>query len=129
MPATDAASSATHEAEAPDEPRKVGRFDWADPEVPAGDSPHLARLIRRRVRLMAPSRETLSITSIECDNPAIKASVDKDQVRQYKHIVQLIVELSGRLPAGRHRATLTVRTTVPDAEKLEIPVTVFVTGS
>jgi hypothetical protein len=89
---------------------------------------------RRRVRLMAPPRETLSITGIECDNPAIRASVDEDAEPQYKHIVSLIVELwrgdpAGGLPAGRHRATLTVRTTIPDAEKVEIPVTVFVSGS
>jgi len=85
--------------------------------------------IRRRVRLMAPSRETLSVTGIECDNPAIKAFVDVHALPKYNHIVRLIVELTGQLPAGRHRATLTVHTTIPDAEKLEIPVTVFVSGS
>ncbi len=39
MPVTEAPPKTTHEAEASDEPRKVGRFDWADPAVPAGDSP------------------------------------------------------------------------------------------
>ena len=89
---------------------------------------------RRRVRLMAPSREKLLVTGIECDNPAIKAFVDVNAVPKYNHIVHLIVELTGRVPAGRlpvgrHRATLTVHTTIADAAKLEIPVTVFVSGS
>ena len=39
MPATQTSPQTATEADAPDEPRKVGRFDWADPAVPAGDAP------------------------------------------------------------------------------------------
>jgi hypothetical protein len=39
LPATDAPSKRTHEVEAAESPRKVGRFNWADPAVPAGDAP------------------------------------------------------------------------------------------
>lgn len=84
--------------------------------------------MKRRVRLMAPVHEPLVIQSIECDNPAVKATVEPDPNTRYKHIVQLVVELTDRLPAGRHRATLTLHTTVADAERIEIPVTIFVQG-
>ena len=39
MPETHTQHKSAGGADASDKPRKVGRYDWADPSVPAGDSP------------------------------------------------------------------------------------------
>jgi len=39
LPETQTSKKSAGEADTSDEPRKVGRYDWADPSVPAGDSP------------------------------------------------------------------------------------------
>ena len=77
---------------------------------------------QRRVRLQVSPQTTLDIQRVACDHPAVSVSVDEETRSRYQHLRVLVVRLSGSLEPGAHRAMLVVETTVPGAERLEIPV-------
>ncbi len=85
--------------------------------------------IRRRIKVQAATSVDLEITDVACDLPAIKAEVNHKESSRYRHIRFLVVELSGKLPAGTHQATLRMATNVAGSERLEIPVTVEVASA
>jgi len=80
----------------------------------------------RSVKLRATGAEqVLEVLAVESSHPFVAARVDVDRLTRYSHTKYLTVALKGDVPAGRHEVRLTVSTTIPGAEKLEIPVTVL----
>jgi len=80
----------------------------------------------RQLRIQARTLHALDIQSIECDNEHVTARVDTQDGRSQAHLRFLQVELTGRLPAGRHESVLRLQTNVAGAETLEIPVVIEV---
>lgn len=79
---------------------------------------------KRRVKIQAQPLETLQITELTCDNQAVEARVDREASARYRHLRYIDVELRGNVADGTHKATLSVTTTVPGAERIEIPVSI-----
>jgi hypothetical protein len=81
---------------------------------------------RRRVKLQAHPEHALALSDIHCDHEAVKAAVDWEASRAYGHLRFLEVTLGPGLAPGRYSATLTVKTNVPGASQLAIPVNIDV---
>lgn len=81
--------------------------------------------IRRRVRIKTADTSDLTVSSVECDSPAVTIEVDTRSTSNYQHLAFLDVRLTGALPSGTHHAKITVLTNVAGAERLEIPVRIL----
>lgn len=77
----------------------------------------------RRVKIQASSpSQPLEILDLACDHSAVKAQVDSEAGSRYTHIRFVEVRLAGAGTAGREQTVLRVKTGVPGAEKIDIPV-------
>lgn len=85
--------------------------------------------VRRRVKVQAPTTTALDITSVTCDQPAVKVVVDRDASSRYQHIRFLDVQLSGKLTPGTHQTALHLVTNMAGSERLEIPVTIEIAAN
>lgn len=85
-----------------------------------------ARGQERRVKLQASVQDELVIQGLSCDLDAIKATIDPESQKRYRHLRWLNIELTGKLPTGRHEGSLSVKTGIKGAEQLTIPIVVEV---
>lgn len=83
---------------------------------------------KRRLKLQVHPMVALEITGITCDRGEVVATIDRASSSRYRHIRFLDVQLTGTFPAGTHQAVLTVLTSVPGGQRLEIPVIIEVPG-
>ncbi|MGD2110872.1 MAG: DUF1573 domain-containing protein [Phycisphaerae bacterium] len=83
---------------------------------------------RRRVKIQASPQSKLKVTDLKCDHDAVLASIDREARARYDHLIFLTVRLGPGAPGtpGEHEATLTVKTDLEGAERLEIPVRIQV---
>ncbi len=91
---------------------------------------------RRRVRLECSPRITLEVSEITSGMPEVVATLQLPEDVSHggtalqdfhqPHVRYLEVKLAGKLPKGVHSTVLTLKTNVPGAERLEIPVTIEV---
>ena len=107
---------------------------------PASGGSHAAEVTpagtRRRVRLKCSPRITLEVSEITSGMPEVVATLQlpDDAARgrttlhdfHQPHVRYLEVKLAGKLPKGVYSTVLTLKTNVPGAERLEIPVTIEV---
>lgn len=87
--------------------------------------------VRRRVKLQSSPQQELVITGITCDSQWVSAVVDKTAEASRRHVRFLEVSLhveSLKRGSGEHRATLSVTTNIPGAERIEIPIVVDTSG-
>ncbi len=80
----------------------------------------------RRLRVQASPQQELDILSIQCENASITVTIDETASSPYRHLRFLKVELTGKMPPGTYNTTLTLKTGVPGAETLIVPVIVEV---
>lgn len=85
--------------------------------------------MQRRVKLQALPRQILEVSEVVCDRKEVSVRLEQPERERYRHIRFLDVRLEGTLPPGRHEATVTVKTNVPGAEQLVIPVAIDVPGT
>lgn len=86
---------------------------------------------RRRVKLQASPRTELVVSDVVCDTDAVTAVVDHSAAGSRRHVrfLNVTLDASALKPgSGQHRATLTVTTNVPGAERVEIPIIVDTGG-
>ena len=83
----------------------------------------------RRVKVKVSPTETLEISTITCENQAVKAEVERTDGSRYRHIRFLNVELTGHPPSGTHETQLILTTNIKGIERLTIPVRIEVPGS
>ncbi len=82
----------------------------------------------RRLKLRALPQRRLDILDAHCASDGVVATIDREASARVRHLCYLDVRLTGTLPEGTHETVLTVTTSLKGAERLEIPVTVYVPG-
>lgn len=80
----------------------------------------------RRLKLQARPQAELEIQQISSSQSTIRAAVDEEASARYKHLRYLDVVFEGGLPVGTHESVLLVKTSLPGAEALEIPISILV---
>ena len=83
---------------------------------------------QRRVKLRTSPRITLDIAEATCALGAVTVEVSGHPSPRHRHMRSLTVRLADTLAAGMHETVLTLKTSVPGAETLEIPVIIDVPG-
>ncbi len=97
-----------------------------DPPLIAFRQDGTAAGTKRRLKLQVQPQLSLEIAGVTCDRREVVATIDREASSRYRHVRFLDVQWTGALPAGTHRAVLTVETNRPGGRRLDIPVVIEV---
>lgn len=84
---------------------------------------------RRRVKIQAWPQVVLRISQLQCNHEAVTVSLDPEANQRYPHIRFINVELTGKLPPGKHNLVLSVTMNLKQGQvdrsrTLDIPVVI-----